>query len=336
MPHDRRLPVPASPIDGDDVLGRTGSAISGRMSDAPTESSVPLGASASTGPGSCSAMRMPSASGSTTSPWTARQMPRSGGLPPKPPPCSRRRGLGEPGEAGARGWAGSQWTMRWSRPARCWGPGWAGPGWAGRRRPASPWWWTSGRTSTAPSGRMRCARAGVLTCARERQVVCDDRITQATKLTPGERSQVEDDEIRARFDGRPRVELTPGRITAAKQRRADEIAHALGYRLSAVHSLWPAGVQLVFERDDEPQACRRRELTIARLRADGPLLTGIEPPPPPPPGPPPQAPAHPRPRRSSRPPAEPPPPPAAPARPRVPPPPPFPPPPPPPPTDPAS
>lgn len=48
MPHDRRLPVPASPIDGDDVLGRTGSAISGRMSDAPTESSVPLGASAST------------------------------------------------------------------------------------------------------------------------------------------------------------------------------------------------------------------------------------------------------------------------------------------------
>ncbi|ATW52241.1 hypothetical protein CGZ69_35260 [Streptomyces peucetius subsp. caesius ATCC 27952] len=142
---------------------------------------------------------------------------------------------------------------------------------------------------------------------------------------------MEDDEIRARFDGRAHVELLLGNITTLEQRRVDQIARALAYRLSAVHRQWPSGVQLVYERDDDPQACRRRELTIARLRAGGPLLSEIEPPPPPPPGPPPPAPTRP-PRQPSRPPAEPPPPPtAAPAGPRIPPPPPFPPPPPPPP-----
>ncbi|GGQ83292.1 hypothetical protein GCM10010216_51320 [Streptomyces flaveolus] len=146
---------------------------------------------------------------------------------------------------------------------------------------------------------------------------------------------MDDDEIRTRFDGRARVELLPGGFTASKQRRADETAHALGYRLLATQQLWPSGVRLVYERDDAPQAQRRRELTIARLRAGGPLLSEIEPPPPPPPGPPPPAPTRP-PQQPTRPPAEPPPPPTAapagPSGPRIPPPPPFPPPPPSPPT----
>ncbi|MFJ8648503.1 hypothetical protein ACIRNI_20585 [Streptomyces sp. NPDC093546] len=148
---------------------------------------------------------------------------------------------------------------------------------------------------------------------------------------------MEDDEIRAHFDGRARVVLRPGRFTDAMRHRADAMAHALGYRLLAVRTTWPSGVQLDYERDDSPQAHRRRELAIARLRAGGPLLSGVEPPPPPPPGPPPPAPTGP-PRRPVRPPAEPPPPPSSvgPAGPRIPPPPPYPPPPPPPPAPPAA
>ncbi|MFF8288881.1 hypothetical protein ACF068_06545 [Streptomyces sp. NPDC016309] len=149
-----------------------------------------------------------------------------------------------------------------------------------------------------------------------------------------------DDDIRARFDGRVRVELLPGDASAATRRRIEGIGHALGYRPLAVENVWPAGVRLVYQRDDAPDARRRAALTIARLRAGGPLLPAAEAPPPPPPGPPPPAPAPapPRPRRPARPdlpPAVPPPPAAArPARPRVPPPPAYPPPPPPPPAPP--
>lgn len=104
-----------------------------------------------------------------------------------------------------------------------------------------------------------------------------------------ERSQMKDDEIRSRFDGRGSVVLLPGHASAPRQRQIEEIARALGYRLLTTESLGPAGVRLVYERDDGPLARRRTELTIARLRAGGPLLPAVEPPPPPPPGPPPMA-----------------------------------------------
>ncbi|MFD9030424.1 hypothetical protein ACFVZW_04540 [Streptomyces sp. NPDC059567] len=140
-----------------------------------------------------------------------------------------------------------------------------------------------------------------------------------------------DDEIRARFDGRARVELILGDVTASGRSRIDEIAHALGYRLLAVHNLGYARFRLDYERDEDPRARRRTELTIARLRAGGPLLPAVEPPPPPPPATPPPAPSQARPRQPGRPWSAPPPPPprAAPPGPRIPPPPPFPPPPPP-------
>ncbi|WP_385621163.1 hypothetical protein PXH67_21110 [Streptomyces sp. P8-A8] len=144
---------------------------------------------------------------------------------------------------------------------------------------------------------------------------------------------MKDDEIRASFDGRARVKLLPDRATASNRHRIEEIAHALGYQLLATESLVEFGIRLVYERDDAPTARRRAELTIARLRAGGPLLPAVEPPPPP--GPPPPAPSQHRPRQPSRPrwgAPPPPPPPAtgvAPARPRFPPPPPGPPPPPP-------
>ncbi|MFJ8584734.1 hypothetical protein ACIRD2_08750 [Streptomyces sp. NPDC093595] len=151
---------------------------------------------------------------------------------------------------------------------------------------------------------------------------------------------MKDEEIRTRFDGRGRVELLPGNLPYTGQRRIEEIAHALGYRLTAADRLYPVGVRLVYDRDDTPQARRRAELSIARLRAGRPLLPATEPPVPPPPPPPPPAPAQLQPRRPSRPPSEPPPPPPlpapGPARPRVPPPPSYPPPPPPPPAAPAS
>uniref|UniRef100_A0AAU3H5B9 Uncharacterized protein n=1 Tax=Streptomyces sp. NBC_01401 TaxID=2903854 RepID=A0AAU3H5B9_9ACTN len=133
---------------------------------------------------------------------------------------------------------------------------------------------------------------------------------------------MEDDEIRARFDGRSRVVLLPGNVTTLKRARIEEIGHALGYRLLTVENLGRAGVRLVYERDESPLARRRNELSIARLRANGPLLPAVEPPVPPPPGPPPPAPAQqPGARRPGRLPAGPPPPPTtvAPPGPRIPP-----------------
>ncbi|MEU3401593.1 hypothetical protein [Streptomyces filamentosus] len=149
---------------------------------------------------------------------------------------------------------------------------------------------------------------------------------------------MDDDEVRARFDGGGRVELRPGnRLTTAGRERIEAIAHALGYRLVGVENLgFLYGVKLVYERDDGPLARRRNELAVARLRAGGPLLLGVEPPAPPlPPPPPPAVPPTGRPPRRGGGglPSEPPPPPPAarPPGPRVPPPPAFPPPPPPPP-----
>lgn len=140
---------------------------------------------------------------------------------------------------------------------------------------------------------------------------------------------MKDDEIRAHFDGRGRVELLPGHAIASKQGRIGEIAHALGYRLLATQSLGRAGVRLVYERDDAPHARRRAEQTIERLRAGDPVLPAIEPPPPPPAPPLMSRQTPPRPRRSLEP--QPPPPPTPPG-PRIPSRPPHPPPPPPPPS----
>jgi hypothetical protein len=48
---------------------------------------------------------------------------------------------------------------------------------------------------------------------------------------------VTDDEIRARFDGRSRVELLLGPVSASQRDRVEQIAHALGYRLLSMHPL---------------------------------------------------------------------------------------------------
>ncbi|BAU82040.1 fimbrial isopeptide formation D2 domain-containing protein [Streptomyces laurentii] len=159
---------------------------------------------------------------------------------------------------------------------------------------------------------------------------------------------VDEDKIRVRFDGRVRVEVRLGRVTAAERSRVDEIARAFGYQLFSSQALTaaapglgvvvlPAGWLLTYERDDGPLARRRNELTIARLRAGGSLLPVVEPPPPPLPPPPPTvvAPQPPRREHFTYPSEPPPPPPSVPSpRPRIPsypPPPAYPPPPPPPP-----
>ncbi|WP_372352585.1 hypothetical protein [Streptomyces sp. KL116D] len=99
-----------------------------------------------------------------------------------------------------------------------------------------------------------------------------------------------DSEFGTHFDGRGRVEILPGLVTAAERQRIEETGHAFGYRLAAADSLGRRGVRLLFERDDGPVARRRAELTVARLRAGGPLLPVVDAPPPPPPPPPPVAP----------------------------------------------
>ncbi|WP_344421128.1 hypothetical protein [Streptomyces lavendulocolor] len=190
--------------------------------------------------------------------------------------------------------------------------------------------------ATRPRGGTRAAVRGNGVC------VWDDRGPESGAVTgcpvvEGSGGAVEDDEVRSRFDGRAHVELLPGGAGAAERRRIDEIAGALGYRLSAVENLGFAGMRLRYERDDDPRARRRAGLTVERLRSGGPLLPAVEPPVPPPPASPPPAPAPVRlpPRQRTRPPSEPPPPPplpaAAPTRDRVPPRPPRPPPRPPPP-----
>ncbi|MFE6102644.1 hypothetical protein ACFVQ4_22075 [Streptomyces laurentii] len=155
---------------------------------------------------------------------------------------------------------------------------------------------------------------------------------------------MDEGKVRVRFDGRAQVEIRLGRVTGDDRSRADEIAHAFGYRFHSsapIGSPFPSGVLVLYERDDGPLARRRNELTIARLRAGGSLLPVVEPPPPPLPPPPPTVLAPPPPRRERFSyPSEPPPPPTSvpPPRPRVPsypPPPAYPPPPPPPPSAPS-
>nr|WP_240981694.1 MULTISPECIES: hypothetical protein [unclassified Streptomyces] len=134
--------------------------------------------------------------------------------------------------------------------------------------------------------------------------------------------------------------LDKRQASPAGRQRIEAIAHALGYGLVETKGNGFYGVLLVFGRVEAPDARRRREMTLARLRAGGPVLPPLaEPVPPPPPPPPPANPPSrtPRPRTGGLP-SAPPPPPAAPPRrgPRIPPrpavpPPPSPPPPPPPP-----
>ncbi|MFI7009346.1 hypothetical protein [Streptomyces sp. NPDC050145] len=135
--------------------------------------------------------------------------------------------------------------------------------------------------------------------------------------------------VRAGFDGRGRVEVVLHSGSQDERERAERIAHALGYRLSEVQGLGRMGVRLGFVRDDDPRARRRAGESVSRLRAGVPLLPASDAPPPPPPGPPPAAAPEPRPRPRTAVPDEPPPPPAVvrPPAPRVPPRPSYPPPP---------
>jgi hypothetical protein len=102
---------------------------------------------------------------------------------------------------------------------------------------------------------------------------------------------VKSEEIVALFDGRGRIELTPNFLQDAMSRNIEGIGHALGYRLLSTEVTDSrTRIRYRFERDDTPRARRRAELTIARLRAGGPVLPAWEPPPPPPPSPPPPPP----------------------------------------------
>jgi hypothetical protein len=106
---------------------------------------------------------------------------------------------------------------------------------------------------------------------------CDDR---SAELPGGCRSfpgggVTKDDEIRAHFDGRGRVELLPGHAAASQQRCIGDIAHAIGYRLLATQTFGRVGIRLIYERDDAPPARRRAEQT--RRRAGSPALPALVP-----------------------------------------------------------
>jgi hypothetical protein len=138
-----------------------------------------------------------------------------------------------------------------------------------------------------------------------------------------------DDELRARFDGRGVVTV---RLDVSAEGRAEEVGRALGYTVIQRGRIRRRLLELVFRRVDDPLTRRRAEQTVERLRAGGPVLPEGKQPsfPPPPPSPAPpltlrQPP--PRPRRSLEP-QPPPPAPSAPPGPRIPPRPPYPPPPP--------
>lgn len=140
-----------------------------------------------------------------------------------------------------------------------------------------------------------------------------------------------DEEIIRHFDGHGRVHLQfPHTTSAERCRRMMAIAHALGYKPLFSDALGRREFPRFYERDDAPDARRRAERTIERLRAGGPVLAENDEAPPPPPPPPPVGPPPP-PRQRFQVPDGPPPPPrfaGGPTRPRVPPRPPFPPPPP--------
>ncbi|MFG3193505.1 hypothetical protein [Streptomyces omiyaensis] len=116
---------------------------------------------------------------------------------------------------------------------------------------------------------------------------------------------MDDDGIRARFDDSVRVELLldARAVPASRKERIRSIAHALGYELLTVETTGfafgavgdvfgttgTAAVRFVFGRVEAPDARRRRERTLARLRAGGPVLPSLGEAPPPPPQPPPPA-----------------------------------------------
>ncbi len=128
-------------------------------------------------------------------------------------------------------------------------------------------------------------------------------------LRPSQEPDVNDDEIRRRFDGRPTVELRLGHAPAQLRSQVERVANALGYRHLAAHNLGPGGCLLVFGRDDNPVARQRAAETQQRLCAGGALLDAVGSPSPPPPGPPPAARPEHQLRGPVRPPSEPPPPP---------------------------
>ncbi|MEU8893577.1 hypothetical protein [Streptomyces sp. NPDC048442] len=109
---------------------------------------------------------------------------------------------------------------------------------------------------------------------------------------------MEENEIRAHLDGRGRVEMQLGDVD---RQRVEEIVRALGYRLDVMEFVPRIGYRAECERDDAPNARRRAELSIERLRAGRPLLPVEEPyVPPPQPAPPytPPPPGTPPPRRA--------------------------------------
>ncbi|MEU2914772.1 hypothetical protein ACFYM3_37920 [Streptomyces massasporeus] len=78
---------------------------------------------------------------------------------------------------------------------------------------------------------------------------------------------MKDDEMRAHFDGRGRVELLPGHAAASKQRCLGDIAQALSYRLLATQSLGRVGIRLVSESDDAPHTRRQQSRASTAARA---------------------------------------------------------------------
>ncbi|MFI0977248.1 hypothetical protein ACH4SP_09490 [Streptomyces sp. NPDC021093] len=109
---------------------------------------------------------------------------------------------------------------------------------------------------------------------------------------------MEEHEMIAHLDGRGRIEMHLGDVDRG---RVEEMVRALGYRLDVMEFVPRIGYRAVCERDDAPNARRRAELSIERLRAGRPLLPAEEPyvpPPQPPPPCTPPPPGTPPPRRS--------------------------------------
>lgn len=85
-------------------------------------------------------------------------------------------------------------------------------------------------------------------------------------------ASMQDSEILPYFDGRPTADMLLSAFQISAGDRITAIAHELGYHQASAGPASRTTYRMVFSRDDSPEARRRAEATMSRMRGGGPVL----------------------------------------------------------------
>lgn len=111
--------------------------------------------------------------------------------------------------------------------------------------------------------------SGLRECQEDRQR--DRRSCQAGKVN----ISMQDSEILPYFDGRPTADIMLSAFQISAGDRITAIAYELGYQQASAGPDSRTTYRMVFSRDDSPDARRRAEATVSRLRGGGPVLPAL-------------------------------------------------------------